>query len=185
MTANLTSLFYTGFPGVNTIALSGEVMPGQWILQPGGKPFGWQEQKGISLTGATLRAIGDPLVHVVFLVKFWTVADWDKFQPLREKYLVRPAFSTSKAFTYAIGIIHPELNALGIDAIVPEETPFFTNNGKGLWTGNVKLQQYRKPIAALESPPAVLPAAAKPVPASLDNLDRIIQAQEEQIRAHR
>jgi hypothetical protein len=142
-------------------------MPGQWILQAGAKIFGWQEQKGWFLTGASLRPTGDPLVSFSFLVKFWDVRDWNSFQQFRTKYLTRPVF-TGASVNYAIGIIHPELNFHGVTQVVPAETPFFTNNGKGLWTGTVKFLQYRKPVAALESPAAAIPGAAPPTPSAND-----------------
>jgi len=155
-----------------SIWLGQDLQPGQWILAPGGKEFGWQEQKGWLLTGASLLPIGDPLVPFEFLVKFWRVKDWDYFQQFRKKYLTRPAYSPAGNATYAIGIIHPELNAVGISSCVPVITPFFTNNGKGLWTGVVKFKQYRKAQIAMERPRAIIPAAAAPNPAASDALER-------------
>jgi len=156
------------FPGVNTIQLGGKTLPGQWILQPGGKPYSFQEQQGIGLSGATLRFLGDKLAHLVFLAIFWKQADWDAFQPIRKQYLSEAVFKQGTSGTYAIGIKHPELNFLKITSVALEETPWFTRTPQGRWFGQVKFVQYRKAKAALESPDASIPAAAEPTPSAQD-----------------
>lgn len=160
------------FPARDTIQLGADTMPGQWVLQPTKKVFGWQIQKGWGLTGATVRPIGDDLVVAPFLARFWTPADWDAFQPLRTKWLSKAVFKVAGNLTYAIGIVHPELNALGVTSVVPSEVPVFTNNGKGLWSGVVTFLQYRKPVAVLEAPNASIPAAAAPRPSAQDALEQ-------------
>jgi hypothetical protein len=161
-----------GFPSVDTIRLGNDLMPGQWVLMPGGREFGWQEQKGWGLAGATVRPIGDELAHPTFLVKFWSAADWDLFQVFRLKYLQKQAFGLGAARTYAIGIFHPELNSLGITSVVVKRTPWFVNNGRGLWSGIVEFTQYRKPQPVLETPKASIPAAQAPTPSAQDQLER-------------
>lgn len=161
------------FPGVNTITLGNSILPGQWILLPGAAEFVFQEQQGIGLSGATLRVIGDKLAHAVFLARFWNVADWDAFQPIRKKYLTRAVYSQGGGpGTYTIGIVHPELNFLGVTAVALAKTPWFVNAGKGLWTGQVEFIQYRKPKPALESPDAAIPAAAEPNPVAADAFEQ-------------
>jgi hypothetical protein len=84
-----------GFPAVDTIILGSDTMPGQWILLPGGKEFGFQEQQATGISGATIRPIGDPLVHAHFLVRFWNAQDWARFQPLRTRYLSKAAVTVA------------------------------------------------------------------------------------------
>lgn len=161
------------FPATDTIALGTDVMPGNWILQaPCEKEYGWQIQKGIGLSGATVRPIGDELVVARFLVRFFNSAEWDLFQPFRAKYLSKPTFSVIGGVGYAIGITHPELNKLGVNAVVPKKQPAFTNSGKGLWIGTVEFLQYRKPRPALESPNASIPALAESVVNAADALNQ-------------
>lgn len=160
------------FPAVDTIKLGVDTMPGNWILLPTYKEFGWQQQKGWGLTGATVRPTGDELVVAPFLVRFWNPFEWSAFQNFRRKYLSKAVFSVAGNLTYAIGIVHPELNALGVESVVPRKVPAFTNNGKGLWSGTVEFLQYRKPQPVLETPNAAIPAAAAPQPSATDSLQQ-------------
>jgi hypothetical protein len=171
---SLTSQLFAateGFPAVDTIVLGQDVMPGQWVALPTKKEFGWIIQKGWGLSGATVRPGGDELIVAPFAVGFWNAADWVAFQPLRKKYLSKALFSVAGNLTYAIGIVHPELNALGVRSVVPKSVPIFTNNGKGKWIGTVEFLEYRKPRPALEAPAAAIPAAAAPVPSAQDALE--------------
>ena len=174
-----------GFPAVDTIILGSNAMPGQWILQPGGKEFGWQIQQGWGLSGATVRPLGDLLPGPIFLVKFWNAMDWDLFQPFRDKYLSKAVFTVAGAKTYAIGIYHPELAAVGVTSVVPKKVPWFCNNGKGLWTGMVEFLQYRKPVIVAESPNASIPAAAAPTPSASDQLDAASKLHTAQLQGSR
>jgi hypothetical protein len=181
----MTQIAINGFPSVDTIILGGDRMPGQWILQPTSKEYGWQVQKGWALAGATVRPIGDELVSASFLVRFHTAADWAAFQPFRRRYLAKALFTAGGEATYAIGIVHPELNALGVTAVVPRKVPAFTNNGKGLWTGTVEFLQYRKAVPVPESPQAAIPAAAAPAPSAADALEQEQQAHQEEVQGAR
>jgi len=185
MTTSFAQSLVGGFPAADTIKLGQDTMPGQWILMPGQREFGWQIQKGWGLSGATVRPIGDELAAPVFLVRFWTTADWNAFQPFRRKYLAKAVFSVSGNKTYAIGIVHPELNALGITAVVPRKVPWFTNTGKGLWVGNVELLQYRPAVIVAEQPLAAIPAAAAPTPSAQDSLEQEQLTHQAQIQGAR
>lgn len=173
------------FPGVNTITLAGKVLPGQWVLQPGASEFVFQEQQGIGLSGATLRVIGDKLAHCVFTAFFWKDSDWDLFQPIRKQYLTKAVYQQGTAGTYSIGIVHPELNFLGITAVALAKTPWFTRTPQGKWYGSVEFIQYRKPKPALESPDAAIPAAATPAPVAQDAYEQELALHEQQQLAAR
>jgi hypothetical protein len=162
------------FPGVNTISLGGSVLPGKWSLMPGGAEFIFQEQQGIGLDGASLRIIGAKLAYPSFVAEFWKVADWDAFQPLRKKFLTKAVYAQlgSQGTTYAIGIVHPELNFLGITSVVLAKAPWFVNVGKGRWVGQVDFKQYRPSKVAPESPDAAIPAAAEPAPSAQDAFEQ-------------
>jgi hypothetical protein len=169
------------FPSTDSLILGGDRLPGVWHLLPGAKEFGWQEQKGTGLTGATLRPIGDPLVTCEFLVQFFRESDWDDFQPFRAKYFRKPVVTQGTKSNYAIPIQHPELHANGIDAVVLVKVPFFTNTGKGNWVGHVHFKQYRKPIPALESPRAKLPSVTKKPPVAQTALEQEIAQKTSQL----
>ena len=153
------------FPATDRIILGGDAIPGVWHLLPGAKEFGWQEQAGVGLSGATLLLTGDPLVKFSFLVQFFREADWDDFQPYRAKYFKKPApIPPGSTKSYAIAIQHPELHAVGIDAAVLRKVPWWVNTGKGNWVGTVDFSQYRAPIPVKESPRAKLPTVDKKPP---------------------
>lgn len=160
------------FPFQDTIVLGVDMMPGVWWLLPGAKEFGWQQQKGTGLTGASLLPIGDPLVEASFLVKFFAPADWTKFQPFRIKYLTKPVFNPATRVAAAIGIKHRELNALGVTVVVPKKTPWFTNVGKSLWVGQVDFIQYRPPRLAKEAPRNVYAPETGAQPSAADVVDQ-------------
>ena len=160
------------FPATDSLVLGGDRLPGVWHLQPGTKEYGWQEQKGIGLTGATLRLVGDPLADAVFMVSFFREIDWDAFQPFRAKYFKKPVVTQGTKANYAIAIQHPELHAYGIDAVVLHKVPYFTNDGKGRWFGQVHFKQYRAPKPALESPRAKLPSVSKKPPVAQTALEQ-------------
>lgn len=175
----------TGFPAQDTISLNGIEMPGQWILQPTSKVYGWQIQQGFALSGATVFPKGDELVVAPFLVKIWDPDDFFIFDIARTQLLKKAVFSVGGVASYALGISHKELNALGVTAVVVRKTPAMTNNGRGLWSGTVEFLQYRKPIPALSKPNAAIPGAKAPIAAASNAKEQLIQQQRAQIDALR
>lgn len=173
------------FPAVDTIRIGADVMPGQWILQPTYLEYGWQVQQGWGQSGATVFPIGDQLVNAPFLVKFWSARDWASFQPFRMKYIRKAVVKLGGTATYALGIVHPELAALGVTSVVVKKNPAFTNNGKGLWTGAVEFLQYRKAQPALERPAASIPAAAAPQPSAADAIEQAQLSHQAQVMGSR
>lgn len=153
------------FPATDSLVLGDDRLPGVWHLLPGSKEYGWQEQKGMGLAGATLLMTGDPLVKCQFLVQFFREQDWDDFQPFRAKYFKKPVPSQQGSTkTYALKIQHPELHAVGVDAVVLLKVPWWTNTGKGNWVGTVEFSQYRAPVPIKESPRAKIPSVSKKPP---------------------
>jgi hypothetical protein len=161
-----------GFPASDSIVLGGERIPGVWHLLPGLKEFGWQEQKGMGLSGATLRITGDPLVKCEFVVQFFRESDWVDFQSYRAKYFRKPAVSQGTKSTYSLAIQHPELHAVGVNAVVFGKVPWFTNTGKGLWVGQVHFIEYRLAQPALESPRAKIPSVTTKPPVAQTALEQ-------------
>ncbi|HLK38682.1 MAG TPA: hypothetical protein VKU41_18090, partial [Polyangiaceae bacterium] len=89
-------------PAVDTITINGVQAPGQWVLQPGGKVYGWQQQKGYALSGATLNPTCDELIEAPFLVRLWDTAfplggtdgglQYQKFCQFRAQFLKKAVF---------------------------------------------------------------------------------------------
>jgi hypothetical protein len=172
------SVLSIGTPAVDSIVVNGATAPGQWVLQPGYKEFGWQIQQGFALSGATVFPKGDELMVAPFLIKLWDMAfpaQYQAFVQFRSLYLKKAVFGLPGGLgAYALGISHPELNALGGTSWVVKKVPWLTNNGKGLWTGTCEFLQYRKPQPALNKPNATIPGAAKAVPKAADALQQQI-----------
>jgi hypothetical protein len=166
----------TLFPAADTINIGGSTAPGKWRLIEATKQYGWDIRKGQALDGATVVPTGDELIVAKFEVTLWDEAQFAPFYLLRTTYLRKALRKTSGSLnTWAIGVDHPELGALGAgDFVVKEITPL-VNNGNGLWTCTVTFLQYRKPKAALSKPDAAIPAAAAPMPTAQDAQQREIQ----------
>lgn len=166
----------TGFPGVDTIAINGVPAPGQWILQPCQKVFGWQIQKGYFLSGATVAPTGDELVVAPFLIKLWDPDDYPLFVDFAARFLKKAVFAVGGGLTnFALGLYHPELSRLGVSAVVVQKSPALTQNERRLWTGTCEFLQYRPRAPALGKPNAAIPAAAVAKPIAKDALEEAIQ----------
>lgn len=173
-------------PGVDTISIGVIPAPGQWILQPCSREFGWQINKGFALSGASVFPTGDELLVAPFLIKIWTDAQYDLFVPFAAQFLKKAVISPGGGFTaFAMGITHPELQRLGIQSFVVKKHPVLTRNEKGLWTGVAEFLEYRKPVPALGKPNAAIPGAATPVPTATDKLDAEILRRRAQRAASR
>jgi hypothetical protein len=183
MTANLQSRL-----GLDTIWINGTVAPGQWILQPGYKEYGWQIQQGFALSGATVFPKGDELMVAPFLIRLWDVDprspnnQYPAWLDFRARFLKKAVYTVAGALVgTALGVVHAELNAMGGTQWVVKRVPWLTNNGKGLWTGVCELLQYRKPLPALNKPNPAIPGASTPVPTAQDKLQAQILANSQKI----
>lgn len=150
----------TSFPAVNSFGILGNLLPGKWTLVSATKKFGWQIQKGNALTYATVWPIGDELIEPEFKGEIWTQEDVRAFLVLRQTLLVKPAVTTTNGQTgisSALNIDHPELKALGVDAVVLSDiSPLIQSEG-GMWECTIKFIQWKKPIPAIAKPKQVIP----------------------------
>lgn len=167
----------TAFPIVDTILLDNLPMAGKWTLTRCTKKFGWVQQKGSFLTGATVLPDGDPLISAEFRVEFWTNADWQAFQAYRGRLIIKPAFQLGIT-TAAIPIKHPELSILGVENVLVEEVSAFIQEEPGLWVGSVKFLQYRPPIPAIKKPSQAIPGVAPNVPTARSAQELELQKQQ-------
>jgi hypothetical protein len=175
-----------GFPGVDSITIGAETAPGQWVLMPCSKVFGWQIQQGYALSGATVFPKGDELLVAPFLIKLWDPDDYPLFVAFAAKYLKKAVFSPGGGFTaFALGIGHPELARLGVTSVVVQKSPVLTQNERRLWSGVVEFLQYRKPKPALGKPNASIPSASTPKPIAQDAQDVAIQQRQAALAAAR
>jgi hypothetical protein len=159
----------TAFPAVNTITLAGQTMPGLWVLKEAPKEFGWQVQKAFGLSGAFVFPIGDEIVAPKFEISIWRSADYAVFREVRKTLLKKPVFTVGGTLSSkALGIYHPELKDLGVEAVVVKLVTPMVNDGTGLWQGTVQFYQWRKPVLAPPKPSTKIPDVAPPQPTATD-----------------
>ncbi len=183
----LNTLLNGAFPAVDTVVIGNDEMPGQWLLQSTKREFLWQKQQGYGLNGARLLFTGLQNVEFSFLARFWDPKDWAAFNnKYRSKYFSAAVVALGAQKGYALGITHPELNAIGVKSAVLKSTPVFTNNGRGLYSALVEFIEFRgPPQIAQESPDAALPNAGPPTPSSADNAVSETALHDNQLRGAR
>jgi hypothetical protein len=172
----------TYFPAVNTIRIAGTSLPGKWTLLEAPKVFGWQIQQGFGLSGAHVFPIGDELILPKFKGEFWATADWQLMREIRKTLLQKSVILVQGTLTSkALGIYHPELQALGVTGVVVKAVSPLVQDEAGLWVMTLDFIQYRAPITAPPKPATVIPDAPKPAPVAVDNADKELQAGDAQI----
>jgi hypothetical protein len=162
----------TSFPAVNTFTIASFTMPGKWTLLSATKVFGWQIQQGVALNGATLNPVGDPPVTAKFRGEMWEPAQFALFKEIRKQILSTAVFTMGGGLlTAAMGIDHPELNAMGVSAVVMKEMEPAIQEDGGLWVAHVDFLQYRRPSPALPKPKVTIPPISPPVPTPRNALE--------------
>lgn len=171
----------TGSFTYESFNLGGVPMPGQWLLVDAPRVFGWQILKAYGQSYATVLPIGDDLVKARFAIRIWTSADAGVYRQLLKTTLRKPVGlmpgSTSAA---GLGIDQPQLLDIGVSSVVvarvtPLYNPLVTSGGRGPWTAECELLEYRKPLAALPKPNQSIPAKSPPKPTAQDAQDIEIQ----------
>jgi hypothetical protein len=162
----------TSFPAADTFTIAAFKMPGKWTLLDAPKVFGWEIRQGFGLSGAVVVPRGDPLVIAKFRGEMWEPADYALYKEIRRAILVKPVFSLGGALlTAAMGISHPELNALGVKSVVMWEIRPTIQEDTGLWVAHVDFLQYRPPVRAEKQPKVEIPAIAPPNPTPKNALE--------------
>jgi hypothetical protein len=162
----------TSFPAVDTFTIASFKMPGKWTLLDAPKVFAWPVYAGYGLAGAVLGPPGEPLIVAKFRGEMWEPADYALYKEIRRAILVKPVFSLGGALlSAALGISHPELNALGVKSVVMAEIRPTIQEDTGLWVAHVDFLQYRPPLPALPRPKVEIPPIAPPNPTPKNALE--------------
>lgn len=184
----------SAFPAVNTITLGFYTLPGKWTLHKAERVFGWQIFVSYGLTGASITPKGDPLMEIQFRGEFWAQADYAAFRKIRTLLLTQSVnalpgggsigqtitglsvvnantgggVSGPNQQTFASGIIHPELNEMGVKSVVNYEISPAIDRGAGLWEVRANFLEFRLPIPTKKRPKQDIPSApqAPPIPNS-------------------
>lgn len=164
----------TSFPMVDTFTIAGIPMPGKWTLTDAKKKYGWQIQMGYGLDGAFVLPSGNPLIVAKFKGEFWDAGDFAIYKQVRKRFFTRASVVVGGALSFALGVDHPELKALGVDAVVLLEMSAGVDAGAGLWTVSLDLLQYRPPLKVDPKPARKTPDAPPTVPtaAGLQQLEQ-------------
>lgn len=160
----------------DTIRIEGEFAPGLCIPKNAGSVFVWEKSKPYGMSGAVLRFVGKDLASFELHVLLWTetqLHEWFAFakkyfypEPLPVPLALGPSFPPSRQ-PKALGVSHPALVQIGIDAIVVDEVGQLEQGEdamSGSWATVVKVTQWRPPSPALAKPTEKIPDAAKSLP---------------------
>lgn len=115
----------------------------------------WDERRGYGLSGATLRFRGIALARGKLILRLYTDqdwADWDTFAPL----VARPPLGER---AHSLEISHPILEDLGVRSVVVESVgqPTQSSESGGVWTIEIALIQWQRPIIAVSTPAGATP----------------------------
>lgn len=169
----------TSFPMVDSFTIAGIPMPGRWTLTDAKKKFGWQIQMAYGLSGAVVIPSGDPLVVAKFKGEFWDAGDYAIYKDVRKKFLNRGLLVIGGAVACAMGIQHPELKAMGLDAVVVLEIGPAIDAGTGLWVVTIDFLQYRPPLPVVPKPARKTPD----VPPTVPTAKGLQQLEQQKLRA--
>lgn len=126
-------------PEVWDVAVIAQVeVPGLSKIKGASRKFKWDEKEGPGASGATHTYRGDRPAHFSLIVHLWEPEHFDEWADLAPLLVPDP-----KRGIRALDIYHPALESLGISAVVVEELGQPENDGKGLWTIEVKLSEYK------------------------------------------
>lgn len=133
---------------VDYVILAGQRSPGIADLVGWRSPRHWDERRGYGLSGATLRFRGVGLARGKLILRLTTEqdwADWEAFAPLVQ----RPPIGER---AHALDISHPILEGLGVRSVVVEDLGQPTQDDRGVWTIEIALIEYRRPVIQLSTP---------------------------------
>lgn len=150
---------------VDFVTLAGVRSPGIAEITGFTVPLRWDERRGYGLSGATLRFRGVALSRGKLILRLVTEehwADWETFAPLVQ----RPPLGER---AHSLEISHPILEDLGVRSVVIESVSQPTQTADGVWTIEIALIQWQRPIVAVSTP-----AGATPTPEPQTEGQRII-----------
>lgn len=129
--------------------LEGFKTPALIYIAGASRPRKWDEKKGYGQSGDTIVYTGDGRAKPVIKCFAWTAAHFEAWAAWDAAVLEAPP---NGAKPKAKDIRHPELNRLGINSVVVEDDTQWEQTGHGMWTREIKLQQYRAPKPSLGKP---------------------------------
>lgn len=150
----------------DSVYISDRLVPGIVVIKGLKAERDWEERKSFGMMGARLRYKGQKLSHFSLMVSLYTQGhwnDWLEFGPLIRRP-PPPDRSQIQAITSIpslhrmmrtqappLSIRHPLLEEYRIRQVVVEDVIAPVEDEKGVWSLEVKLIQYQRPVRVLSS----------------------------------
>lgn len=148
----------------DTVVLAGREVPGIVVIKGVSAPRDWEERRAFGVWGSRLRLKGIKLAHFSLLVSLYTQEHWDawnEFAPIVQRP-PRPTRGQAEAITSIpslwrfirtlappLRIRHALLEWYRITKVVVEDVTQPVENDRGVWTLEIKLIQYQRPVPIL------------------------------------
>jgi hypothetical protein len=148
------------------VYISDQLVPGIIEIKGLSAPRDWEERQSFGMMGARLRYKGQKLSHFSIVVSLYTEEHWDdwlEFGPLIRRP-PPPDRSQLAAITSIpslhrmmrtqappLSIRHPLLEEYRIRQVVVEDVTAPVEDDKGVWSFEIKLIQYQRPVRVLSS----------------------------------
>lgn len=135
----------------DVFVLAGRAAPGLAEVTGAGTPRGWDERKGLGLSGATLAQVGDGLPKFTVYVYLWESAHFTAWESWRS--LVKRAPRGTRYLPQ--DCYYPDLDELGINrAVVLDLKQRESVGDLGLYRYPIDMQEWRKPLPIYNVPAA-------------------------------
>lgn len=150
----------------DSVYISDRLVPGIVEIKGLKAPRDWEERRSFGMMGARLRYKGQKLSHFSLMVNLYTEEHWDgwlEFGPLVRRP-PPPDRSQIQAITSIpslhrimrtqappLSIRHPLLEEYRIRQVVVEDVTAPIEDDKGVWSLEIKLIQYQRPVRVLSS----------------------------------
>jgi hypothetical protein len=150
----------------DTVALAGRQVPGLVEIKGLSAPRDWDERRGFGMIGARLRYYGQKLSRFSLVVRLYTEEHWDAWRdfseivrrlPPPDRSLVSSAATLPQLMRALYGrarplrIRHSLLEEYRVRQVVVEDVTQPSVDEAGVWTIEIKLIQYQKPLRVLST----------------------------------
>lgn len=138
------------------IVIAGTTSPGVATVTGASRAYDWDVKKGKGSSGATVTFQGEPPAKFKVSLKLWRPEHFGAWDKLRE--ILKTAQKGKKV--EALDVVHPYLADLDVHAVVVETIGQLEHAGKGLFTVEISLLEYKPPKKVGGGTPKTYKAAA-------------------------
>lgn len=153
----------------DVVLLANRQAPGLAEVVGASTPRGWDERKGLGLSGSTLAQVGDPLPDFTINVYLWESAHfaaWDSWKMLVERGARGSRYTPQD-------IYYPDLDEMGITrCVILDWKQREKVDERGLYKYAIPCKEWRKPLPVYNVPAG---SAASAQQGKTDPLDQYIK----------